>query len=74
MSDFKRRFYDAPMPYQEWRPFPPEAIVQIKNGYGDSRIGPVSSFWWGFEQEFGCAGEGVILFARRLDRTKGDPT
>ena len=61
---------DARMPFQEWRPFPPEAIVQVKNAWGDSRIGPASSFWWGYEQEMGAIGEGVIYAARRLDRPR----
>lgn len=61
---------NAAFPFQTWRPFPPEAIVQIKNCFGDSRIGPASSFWWGYEEELGCIGEGVIVKARRLDKLK----
>lgn len=61
---------DAGMPFQTWKPFPPEAIVQIKNAFGDSRIGPAKSFWWGYEEELGGVGEGVITAARRLDREK----
>lgn len=64
---------DAGMPYQEWRPFPPEAVVQVKNAHGESRIGPASSFWWGYEEELGVIGEGVICKARRLDRPKVIP-
>lgn len=55
------------MPYQTWAPFPPEAIVQIANADGEDRIGPASSFWWGWERG---NGEGVITKARRLDRPK----
>jgi hypothetical protein len=61
---------DFPMPYQDSCPFPKQAIVQIKNAYGDIRIGPASSFWWGWEQECHQVGEGVIISARRLDREK----
>lgn len=61
---------DSSMPYQTWRAFPPEAVVQIWNAYGDTRIGPASSFWWGYEQECGSIGEGVIIRARRLDRPR----
>ena len=61
---------DFPMPYQESCPFPPNAIVQIKNAYGDSRVGPSYTFWWGYERECGNIGEGVIFAARRLDRAR----
>lgn len=60
----------APMPYQPWRAFPPDAIVQVRNAYGDTRIGPAGTFWWGHEVEFGEIGEGVIVSARRLDKPK----
>lgn len=59
-----------PMPYQDSCPFPPDAIVQIKNAYEDSRIGPAKSFWWGYERECGEIGEGVIITARRLDKPR----
>jgi hypothetical protein len=55
------------MPYQTWDAFPPEAIVQVKNRMGDSRIGPASSFWWGYERS---NPEGVIVYARRIDTPK----
>ena len=64
---------DFPMPYQESCPFPPCAIVQIKNVYGESRIGPASAFWWGYKVDLGQIGEGVIFKARRLDRRKDEP-
>jgi hypothetical protein len=66
-SEWKIR-RDSSMPYQEWSPFPPEAIVQIKNCYGDSRIDQASKFWWGYERN---NSEGVITRARRLDRPRG---
>lgn len=62
------------MPFQTWKPFPDAAIVQIKNCFGDSRIGPASSFWWGYEEELGSVGEGVIVKARRLDKPKENQT
>ena len=65
-SEWKHR-RDAPYPYQNWLPFPPEAIVQIKNVCGESRIGRSITFWWGYE---GGNHEGVIVKARRLDRIK----
>lgn len=58
---------EAFMPYQTWLPFPPEAIVQIKNCHGDSNIGQAKDFWWGFERG---NDEGVITIARRLDQPK----
>lgn len=67
--DWKLR-RDAHMPYQNWKPFPCDAIVQIKNAYGDTKIGPASTFWWGYEEEVGDIGEGVITRARRLDNPK----
>lgn len=61
---------DAGMPFQNWAPFPPEAIVQVWSYYDDmpSVIGPASSFWWGYEVDGDSVGEGVIASARRLDR------
>jgi hypothetical protein len=58
---------EARYPFQLWVAFPGMAIVQIKNVYGESRIGRAGDFWWGYE-----AGnpEGVIVKARRLDRIK----
>ncbi len=61
---------DHTWPYQDRSPYPPEAIVQIENAYGDSRIGPAGTFWWGYERELGEVGEGVIIRSRRLDRPK----
>jgi hypothetical protein len=58
------------MPFQIWRPFPPEAIVQVKSKDGETKIGPAKTFWWGYETECGEIGESVILSARRLDRSK----
>jgi hypothetical protein len=60
------------MPYQEWHPFPPEAIVEVKNCYHNhSKVGPANKFWWGYEEDFGSVSEGVITKARRLDKPKG---
>lgn len=73
MSEMKHRI-DAAMPYQEWRPFPPEAIVKVWS-YHDhvpASVGPAGKFWWGYEREFGDVGEGVIAKARRLDKPKKD--
>jgi hypothetical protein len=66
-TDWTNRWRDAPMPYQTWNPFPQHAIVQVANIDGDDRIGPASSFWWGWEAN---NREGVITKARRLDRPK----
>jgi hypothetical protein len=66
-SEWKDRFVEAPMPYQVWMAFPPDAIVQVKNIFGESNIGPAKDFWWGFERDNPC---GVIRHARRLDRPK----
>lgn len=57
------------MPYQPWHPFPPDAIVQIAGfGCGETKIGPASSFWWGWRG--GLEAETVIRYARRLDKPK----
>lgn len=61
------------MPYQEWRPFPPEAIVLVVNAYGDRKINQAKEFWWGYEMECGSIGEGVIVRAARLDRPRTIP-
>jgi hypothetical protein len=73
-SKWLDRLSDAPFPYQEWRPFPYDAIVQVRSAfYPDvpDAIGPAGSFWWGYEREMGGIGEGVIIKCRRLDRSKG---
>ena len=64
---------DAPLPYQTWHPFPPEAIVQVWS-YVSSvppKIAQAKDLWWGYEDCW-CDGvnEGVIARARRLDRPK----
>ena len=61
---------DAAMPYATWRPFPSDAIVQIRNAFGESNIGPAGDFWWGYATELGEISEGVIIAARRLDKPK----
>jgi hypothetical protein len=68
------------MPYQNWNvlsqnnlrkdTFPPEAIVLVKNGYGESRIDLVKNLWWGYEMELGHVADSVITRARRLDRRR----
>ena len=70
MRDFLHRFRDASFPYSGWHPFPPNAIVQVKNSKGQTNIGPAKSFWWGYEQELGVMSEGVITECRRLDHAK----
>lgn len=65
-SEWRYRKFSA-FPYQTWLPFPPEAIVQVKNMYGESRIGRSITFWWGYEP---WNLERVITKARRLDRIK----
>jgi hypothetical protein len=57
---------NAPMPYQEWRAFPKGTVVEVSNAYGDVRQGLVEDFWWGYEQEMGQVGEGVIIKAREI--------
>jgi hypothetical protein len=67
------RFKDASMPYQEWRPFPENAIVQVRSAYFPEVpdcIGVSKSFWWGYEEECGSVAEGVISKCRRLDKPK----
>lgn len=61
---------DSSTPYQAWNVFPPEAIVQVENAFGDSRIAVAGSLWWGYGQELGSLSEGVIVKARRLDKKK----
>ena len=57
---------DAGMPYQEWRPFSNDTLVEVENAYGDKRVGLVKDFWWGYERELGGVGEGVIISARKV--------
>lgn len=40
---------DSSMPFQRWKVFTPETIVEVKNAFGDRLIGPVSSFDWDYE-------------------------
>lgn len=70
-AEWLHRWLDAPMAYQEWRPFPDHAIVQVRNFYGEARVGPAGSFWWGYEREMGRIAESVIIWVRRLDKPKG---
>lgn len=58
---------DFPMPYQNVSPFPKNAIVQVKNTYGESLISVAKDLWWGYET---FNEEGTITIARRLDRPK----
>lgn len=67
----KRR--DSSFPFQHWKAFPSEAIVLVKNAYGDRRIDQAKNLWWGYEIECGELGEGVIIEARRLDRPRASP-
>ncbi len=67
MTEFLKR-RDAEFPYQTWKPFPDEAIVQVKNAYGESRIAQAKDLWWGYETECTQTGESVIMLARRLDK------
>lgn len=69
MSEMKLR-RNSSMPFQEWRAFPDDAIVLVKNAFGDTRIDVAGNLWWWYEEEFGSIGEGVIVSARRLDRIK----
>ena len=71
MTKFLRRFRDASYPYGGWHPFPPNAVVQVKNAYGETRIGLSKEFWWGYKRELDRLDEAVITRARRLDRPKG---
>lgn len=70
MATFLNRWKHASMPYQTWTPFPPEAIVLVKNKYGDRKIAQVKDLWWGWERELGETAEGVIIEAARLDKPK----
>jgi hypothetical protein len=58
------------MPYQTWKPFPPEAIVQARTAFDQEVIGPAGKLWWGYETDLGRISESVIVKARRLDRPK----
>lgn len=59
---------DSSMPYQTWKPFPPEAIVVVYNAYGDRKVDLAKNLWWGYEMESNQIGEGVIIRVKRLDR------
>lgn len=64
------RRQDAPMPFQEWNAFPPDAIVLAKNKYGERRIELAGNLYWGYWEELGEVADGVIMSARRLDYPK----
>lgn len=64
------RWHHAPLPFQTWKPFPDDAIVKVYNCHGESNIGVVKDFWWGYEEELGGVGEGVITKCIRLDKPK----
>lgn len=71
MSEWDR-MHDSPMPYQTVVPFPPEAIVLVRNAYGDRRIDLCKNLWWGYTRSL-LDDESVIVWARRLDRPKVNP-
>jgi len=64
---------DAAMPFQKWRPFPPDAIVKVWSYFDDvpPTIDLVKNLWWGYETESDEVGDGVIARAARLDRPRG---
>ena len=66
MNLFLYRWRDAWMPYQRWEPFPPQAIVQVKNCCGEGRISVAGDLWWDNP-------DGVITHAGRLDTLKEPP-
>jgi hypothetical protein len=74
MGDYLARHEVASFPYQEWKPFPPEAIVQVKSSFdGHPVIAQAKDLWWGWED--GLDGEeSVIRYARRLDTPKAKGT
>lgn len=57
---------DSAFPYQTWNAFPKGTVVEVGNAYGDVRQGFVEDFWWGYEQEMGQVGEGVIIKCREI--------
>jgi hypothetical protein len=66
MGKYLKR-HDDSMPYQNWSPFPPQAIVKVYNCHGEWRIAVAKELWWGWSRS---DEEGVIVKARRLDRVK----
>lgn len=65
-----KRFKNSRYPYQSIIPFPKEAIVLVRNKYGEFTVGPAKKFWWGYESEMNEIGYNVIMSAKRLDRPK----
>lgn len=63
---------DSAMPYQRWCPFHPDALVQVKNAYGETRVDATRNMWWGYETELGDVSDGVIMVARQVVR-RGKP-
>jgi len=61
---------NSSFPFQTWNAFPLEAVVLVKNAYGESKVDLAKNLWWGYEQEMGSVSEGVIVKAKRLDRAK----
>ncbi len=71
MTWLKRNDYG--LPYQTWCPFNKNDIVEVKNMYGETKIGPAHSFWWGYENTIGVISEGTIIEARLIPQPKPAP-
>jgi hypothetical protein len=60
--------FDSATPFEEWRPFPGDVIVQVMNVYGDIWEGRVSHLYWGYEEKYnGKIDSEVIVQARQID-------
>ena len=73
ISDGWKYRYKISMPFQTWcHGLPDGTIVQVRSYYEDvpDNVGPVESFWWGYDTEFGVVSEGVIASYRVLSKTK----
>lgn len=70
MGRWLQRKRDASMPYQNWHPFASSDWVEIQNAYGDTTKGFAGDFWWGYEEDCGDIGEGVVIKTRRIARMK----
>jgi len=58
---------ESSMPYQVWRSFHPDALVEIKHRFDDiPKIGVAYSFDWGYHS--GLEFESTILIARHVYR------
>ena len=59
---------DEERPYDNWQPFPEQAIVQVKYTDGGSDIVQSGQISWEYREKDGEPASSVVASARRLDK------